>query len=102
MAQVAETLINKGKFVIDDLKCYISIQNNNSRMLKQISDHIIVFVCVPATCATYCTSGTNYTIPITHQKLAKIFRNLVPRVIHGCRFQICSQISHINNIFVVI
>ena len=72
MAQVAETLINKGKFVIDDLKCYISIQNNDSRMLKQISDHIIVFVCVPATCATYYTSGTNYAIPITHQKLAKI------------------------------
>ena len=71
-------------------------------MLKKISAYIIVFVCVSAICATYGTSGTNSTIPITHQELSEIFRNFVFTVIHGCRFQICSQISHMHNMSVVI
>ena len=41
------------------LKCYISTQNNDSNLLKQISDNLIVFIYGYATCATYGTSGTN-------------------------------------------
>ena len=29
----------------DDLKCYISPPNNESKLLKRISDYIIEFVC---------------------------------------------------------
>ena len=46
------------EIIEDDLKCYISLQNNdNSKFTKkQISDKIIVFICGYATCATYGTS----------------------------------------------
>ena len=37
----------------DDLKCYISPPNNESKFLKRISDYIIEFVCGYATCATF-------------------------------------------------
>ena len=42
----------------DDLKCYISPPNNESKLLKRISDYIIEFVCGYATCATFwwCTN----------------------------------------------
>ena len=50
---------NQWKLFKDDLKCYISQQNNYSKLLKQISDNIIIFICGYTTCAAYGTSGTN-------------------------------------------
>ena len=47
------------KLLKADLKCYISTQNNDSNLLKQISDNLTVFIYGYATCATYGTSGTN-------------------------------------------
>ena len=39
--------------VKDNLKCYISPPNNESYLLKRISDNIIEFVCGYATCSTF-------------------------------------------------
>ena len=52
-------IINKWKLLKADLKCYISTQNNDSNLLKQISDNLTVFIYGYTTCATYGTSGTN-------------------------------------------
>ena len=38
------------KLLEDDLKRYISLQNYDSDVVKQISDYIIVFICGYATC----------------------------------------------------
>ena len=50
--QVAGTH-NMWKMLKDDLKCYFSRPNNESKLLKRISDYIIEFVCGYATCATF-------------------------------------------------
>ena len=44
VAKLVGIYINKWKLLKDDLKCYVSIQNNDSNFLKQISDNIIVFI----------------------------------------------------------
>ena len=59
VAQVAGIDINKWKLLEDDLKRYISLQNYDSDFVKQISDYIVVFISIPATCATIGRSGTN-------------------------------------------
>ena len=46
---------------INQLKLYISRRNYHSKLFKQISDDIIVLICIPATYATYATYGTNGT-----------------------------------------
>ena len=57
--QFAEIDINKWKLLEDDLKRYISLQNYDSEIVKQISDYIIVFICGYATCVTIGRSGAN-------------------------------------------
>ena len=49
---------NTYQLVKDDLKCYISPPNNESKLLMRISDNIIEFVFGYATCATFwwCTN----------------------------------------------
>ena len=58
VAQVAGIDINKWK-LLDDLKRYISLQNYDSEIAKQISNYIIVFICGYATCVTIGRSGVN-------------------------------------------
>ena len=67
VAQVAGIDINKWKLLEDDLKRYISIQNYDSEIVKQISDYIIVFICGYATCATIGRSGANWPLVIIRQ-----------------------------------
>ena len=59
VAQVAEIDINKWKLLEDDLKRYISLQNYDSDVVKQISDYITVFICSYATCVTIGRSVAN-------------------------------------------
>ena len=43
--------------------------NDNSKLSKQISENIIIYICGYATCATYGTSATNLRMAITHQEI---------------------------------
>ena len=54
----------------------------------------------PSHLATYGTSGTIWTMAITDQEISRMLWKFGSRVIHSCRFQIYSQISHISDTFV--
>ena len=63
----------------------------NDIFIISVYPHVVSAAC--ATCATYAISGAHLVMPITQLKIVEIPRNLVFRVIHGCRIQICTQIS---------
>ena len=41
------------------------LANNDSKLPQEVSDCILISLCVPATCATYSTSGTIGTMTPT-------------------------------------
>ena len=51
-----------------------------------------------ATCATYDTSGTNWTMSISQPEIIQMPRKFGYKLIHRCGFQTCNKISHIDKI----
>ena len=80
------------EFLQTSLQYYIYLPNNYLYLLKQMSDHFHVYICVYATSTVSGTSGTDLTMSINNPEILKMLRKSGSRVIHRCKFQICNQI----------